>query len=121
MPKNSCHRRERYLPPPPQKKKKKSLLVISILLFTRAWPLHHLYENSFHSKFQPSYAKLLGSNVTHDSNMINQQNLGNAFSILFSSKQTAYLQSVAKTNFSVSLRRCKQPTHSVRVSKTTRN
>ena len=44
----------------------KSLLVVSIRLFTRTWPLHHLYENCLHSKFQPTYANLLRSNIIHD-------------------------------------------------------
>ena len=43
--------------------------------------------------------------------MINSQNLRNTFSIVFSSKQTAYLLSVAKTNFPVPMHRCKQATH----------
>ena len=62
---------------------------------------HVVLFKSSHSKFQPTYANLLSSNITHDSKiMINQQNLRNTFSILFSSKQTAYLLLEAKTKIS---------------------
>ena len=46
----------------------KSLFVVSILLVTRTWPLHHIYEHCWHSKFQRRYANLLCSNITQQTN-----------------------------------------------------